>query len=481
MKRIYLSAAAVLLAGIAANAAAVESTPAIEIAPAQTTNMKLLKDVNAVAPNSEMKKAIKLAAPAVSEMYGTYCIRQIKPFSGDKYNEFIMGYVEIGASEQGTNYVNISGMMFGYDFDVPVVTGTTTDSDGNTVDVIGFRIENDLSLAKIEYSNGTYYDLAAKTYHWNDAGNAFVEQEYVDFIFYPNRVGTYFSLSATEDDIRYFSKGIFANTREIVMDEIIASSNANAVGNSFPDANFGYAFALVPLDEFLKIDDPFVYKAEEWEDGGTATISTCGLLDPIMVNPIPAFSCPVKVKKGQPSQALLVNPFAEAGLGDGFELSDGYIYLDLANPNLAKVRPFIYSGLYINGSLGKMYFSNQAGYYTVVEELDDETAILMYETFDYALPTIDDSNILTLPNCRYIAQGIMEFQVWTDDDEKPMDMTTVIELPASVVASVKGIQSDAEVNAPIRFYNLQGVEINEPAKGELVIAKKGSKAVKVVY
>lgn len=40
---------------------------------------------------------------------------------------------------------------------------------------------------------------------------------------------------------------------------------------------------------------------------------------------------------------------------------------------------------------------------------------------------------------------------------------------------------DAEVNAPAEYYTLQGVRVNEPAKGSLYIVRKGSKASKVIF
>ena len=109
------------------------------------------------------------------------------------------------------------------------------------------------------------------------------------------------------------------------------------------------------------------------------------------------------------------------------------------------------------------------------------------------MPTLDDSNVLTLPNARVSSWcNIDKLDPWTveveDEDnpgnyiEVPLDMTTVIELPAAVVASVKGIEVDeVDVNAPTRYFNLQGVEISAPAKGEVVIVKKGGKAVKTVF
>lgn len=58
-----------------------------------------------------------------------------------------------------------------------------------------------------------------------------------------------------------------------------------------------------------------------------------------------------------------------------------------------------------------------------------------------------------------------------------------VQLPADYVvaeSAVNEIASD-EVNGPVRYFNLQGMEIDAPAKGELVIVKSGSKSSKVIF
>ena len=58
-----------------------------------------------------------------------------------------------------------------------------------------------------------------------------------------------------------------------------------------------------------------------------------------------------------------------------------------------------------------------------------------------------------------------------------------IQLPADYAvggAGVNEINLDS-VDGPARYYNLQGVEIANPTKGELVIVKKGSKSAKAIF
>lgn len=65
-------------------------------------------------------------------------------------------------------------------------------------------------------------------------------------------------------------------------------------------------------------------------------------------------------------------------------------------------------------------------------------------------------------------------------DGNPKD--SYIQLPADYVvpAAISEIASD-EFDGPTRYFNLQGIEIDTPAKGELVIKKNGSKSAKVIF
>lgn len=58
-----------------------------------------------------------------------------------------------------------------------------------------------------------------------------------------------------------------------------------------------------------------------------------------------------------------------------------------------------------------------------------------------------------------------------------------VQLPADYVVGESAVNEIAseEVNGPTRYFNLQGMEIDAPAKGELVIVKNGSKSSKVIF
>lgn len=55
-----------------------------------------------------------------------------------------------------------------------------------------------------------------------------------------------------------------------------------------------------------------------------------------------------------------------------------------------------------------------------------------------------------------------------------------LELTSPIPTSIKEIGSD-DVNAPVVYYNLQGMRINEPAKGQVVIRHQGNKSEKIIF
>jgi hypothetical protein len=56
-------------------------------------------------------------------------------------------------------------------------------------------------------------------------------------------------------------------------------------------------------------------------------------------------------------------------------------------------------------------------------------------------------------------------------------MVSLIQLPE--LSGVEGIVDDS-VDAPARFFNLQGVEVAAPVKGEVTIVKKGNSSYKQI-
>lgn len=74
-----------------------------------------------------------------------------------------------------------------------------------------------------------------------------------------------------------------------------------------------------------------------------------------------------------------------------------------------------------------------------------------------------------------------------DKDEKTAEQTvtltgakTTATVKIATLGGISGVAADADVNAPVEFFNLQGVRVAHPTEGQLVIRRQGTKVEKVV-
>ena len=66
------------------------------------------------------------------------------------------------------------------------------------------------------------------------------------------------------------------------------------------------------------------------------------------------------------------------------------------------------------------------------------------------------------------------------DDEQRLDHLYVF-LKSVDGSGVDGIEADlVDENAPVEYFNLQGVRIDNPAAGQIVIKRQGAKVTKTI-
>ncbi len=250
-----------------------------------------------------------------------------------------------------------------------------------------------------------------------------------------------------------------------------------------------YYVRLMPLASSLASSD--------WKSAGTAKFSD-GFLSPAFTSTGEAveWDVPVEVSVKNPSLIRLVNPYGvgvapkELTSFNGSQVP-GSIWLNIANPKTVYVIPGIYSGMYNKEYLEPYYCTNYPGYYRYYEDMTDEDILDGFTeeelgTLEGATVTIPQSAFgvtpyYTLTNNQTQTTFNTPFEIynWTTADGDPVYVNSVIKLPADAVDGVEEIGAE-EMNAPVKYYNLQGVEIAAPAKGELVIKKQGSKATKAI-
>lgn len=122
-----------------------------------------------------------------------------------------------------------------------------------------------------------------------------------------------------------------------------------------------------------------------------------------------------------------------------------------------------------DGKMTKEELMKAQGFATINVTLDttNKKINIPAQAIWYVLPDVASNS--EYYNALFSAQG------------NPKD--SYIQLPADYVVGESAVSEIAseEVNGPTRYFNLQGMEIEAPAKGELVIVKSGSKSSKVIF
>lgn len=230
----------------------------------------------------------------------------------------------------------------------------------------------------------------------------------------------------------------------------------------------------------------FEYDESEWYEVGNATLDE-GWLRALTGDSLEPYQVPVLKNRNVPTDLLLVNPYGKntpyGEINDNAN-GQGFIYLDVANPDCVILRPNVDNGFVSYEYIGYkclMTSTSVEGMQVYYEGLDIEDILAEAEMYDDEVARFTDDNTVYVPYCRFqFAFDLQNADQWMNSSTKePIEMYTTITLPEAATG-VNTIISDVE-NAPKRFFNLQGVEIANPAEGELVIVKQGNKASKVIF
>lgn len=192
----------------------------------------------------------------------------------------------------------------------------------------------------------------------------------------------------------------------------------------------------------------------------------------------------------EPGVYLLMNPFGPGSLAATYGYNEtpnkqGYIIVDASDPDCVLVRPNVLSGLsceYLFETGVTLEVTSYEGIQYYFDEYSKEEIKEEAELWGDELSTMTEDGLITIPRCRFGYVPYLEdenYWIVGGGDNTPIEMRTTIQLPAGALG-VNGVISDTE-NAPARYFNLQGVEIANPAAGEFVIVKQGKTAKKVVF
>lgn len=182
------------------------------------------------------------------------------------------------------------------------------------------------------------------------------------------------------------------------------------------------------------------------------------------------FDVEVQESKTQPGRYRIVNPYSNHSiLGDGTLAATEhghahYIYIDATVADRVFVEA---SPIGLDGPFGHAAVNSYGAKYAGTDVEEQAKSSGFYGTYDADTRTISYPDNKILLGEKGYQNGV--FLAGNSD--------TKLVLPE--IAGVDGIAVD-NTNAPVEYYNLQGVRVSNPAAGQLVIKRRGSEVTKMI-
>lgn len=276
---------------------------------------------------------------------------------------------------------------------------------------------------------------------------------------------------------------INGDTFEFGAEEIILIGNEST--QDYFD--FGYENKFVQAGANEVVWDSYQILPEDgWVDAGSAMFADAWMIPAAGVDPGQyAYEVAVEKNENIPGMYRLVNPYLNSPMSNNDVLAEGFIAFSIADPEFVPVVPLSYCGFTAStqgGSTKSLLPTNFEGFFLylyenltkedIIEGLSEEDDPFIPSSFDDATGTV------TLKNCR-----------WASTEEPTKLSSWAVSATESAVqegwikfnnwAGINGISVDNE-NAPVEYYNLQGIRINNVENNPgLYIRKQGDKATKV--
>lgn len=258
---------------------------------------------------------------------------------------------------------------------------------------------------------------------------------------------------------------------EFGAEEIIAIGN-DAVG--YFDLGYKNVFNVYTPVEW---DNYQIMPETGWVDFGTATFADPFVITATSYNPAD-YAYDVAVEKNENVEGLyrLVNPYAASPLAAANTDSEaqGYIAFSVADPDFVMVMPWVYCGFTVKTDA--LLPTNLEGINHYLNDISVEEITSYFEqkgltpsSFDATtgrvtvlnggFSTTDEPTSLFGWSETAVMEGYIQFNDW---------------------AGINGVTAVENENAPVEYYNLQGMRINNVENNPgLYIRKQGDKATKV--
>lgn len=218
---------------------------------------------------------------------------------------------------------------------------------------------------------------------------------------------------------------------------------------------------------------------ESWINYGTATFED-GWIIPGTGNKPEDMPWTVNVAKNtaMPGLYYLNNPYiAEGSELKHMAIEGGYIMFNISDPEMVIVYPGVFSGFNHNG---RFYNFNAEGGYYVGLGYSAETIKHDFLEADLNLSNYNkETGVVTIYNCVFDTNSeCSNFQEWTKDGVSLAPLMTskiTFDIEQNSVGTI-----GAEKLSKVEYYNLQGMPVENPAKGEILIKRTANGAVKTI-
>lgn len=189
-----------------------------------------------------------------------------------------------------------------------------------------------------------------------------------------------------------------------------------------------------------------------------------------LVDPYKGSNCPV----ASLNQSSAAHGFIQFNIKDPDHVCFDIVEAGFANSTLGITELYCYNAL----GWAVAYFGYKYTSESLVQVLGDELVYTTYKDGVVTLGSKSESDGSTSYDACFGIQGNTTIGYnWTDADDNPIAMLGSITFPGAAGVDVIEVE---DADAPVKYYNLQGVQVAEPAAGQFVIRVQGDKATKMV-
>lgn len=217
--------------------------------------------------------------------------------------------------------------------------------------------------------------------------------------------------------------------------------------------------------------------AEEWNELGVGRFQDC-IVGPVFAKDF-VTNAPTNVtiyeSVESPGLYKIITPWKDSYGGTE------NLVIDLTDPEYGKFS-YLNTGIKFEEELGNVYIQSLSDYLEFALGWD-KIMMLASEYARFNISYDSEAKRVELPYGHallYLPESTIEgfdAYTWWPNDEAVYYISGFIEMPGA--ASIGGVTIDSDANAPVEYYDLRGVKVATPVKGQILIRRQGSVCTKV--